>query len=46
VLDLQDHGSRAELVKSLVDAGIGVDTVMLRRRLEDAFLGLVEEWRS
>ncbi len=42
----QDHGSRAELVKALVDAGIGVDTVMLRRRLEDAFLGLVEEWRS
>jgi ABC-2 type transport system ATP-binding protein len=46
VLDLQDHGSRSELVKALVDAGIGVDTVMLRRRLEDAFLGLVEEWRS
>jgi hypothetical protein len=30
----------------LVDAGIGVETVMLRRRLEDAFLGLVEDWRG
>ena len=46
VLELEDHGSRAALVKALVDAGIGVDTVMLRRRLEDAFLGLVEDWRS
>jgi ABC-2 type transport system ATP-binding protein len=46
VLELQDHGSRAAIVKRLVEAGVGVDTVMLRRRLEDAFLGLVEEWRS
>ncbi len=46
VIELQDHGSRSELVKRLVEAGIGVDTVMLRRRLEDAFLGLVEEWRA
>ncbi len=35
-------GSRAELVAALVHAGIGVETVMSRRRLEDAFLGLVE----
>jgi ABC-2 type transport system ATP-binding protein len=46
VVEMRDHGSRAEMVKHLVDAGIGVETVMLRRRLEDAFLGLVEEWRS
>jgi ABC-2 type transport system ATP-binding protein len=46
VVELDDHGSRAELVQRLVEAGIGVDTVMLRRRLEDAFLGLVEDWRG
>jgi len=46
VLELHDHGSRSEIVKRLVDSGVGVETVMLRRRLEDAFLGLVEEWRS
>jgi ABC-2 type transport system ATP-binding protein len=45
-VELRDHGSRAEMVKALVDAGIGVDTVMLRRRLEDAFLGLVEAERA
>ena len=45
VVDLHDHGTRSELVAALVDAGIGVETVMLRRRLEDAFLGLVEAWR-
>jgi ABC-2 type transport system ATP-binding protein len=35
-------GPRAELVAALVHAGVGVETVSLRRRLEDAFLGLVE----
>lgn len=46
VMDLDDHGSRSAIVKRLVDAGIGVETIMLRRRLEDAFLGLVEDWRA
>jgi ABC-2 type transport system ATP-binding protein len=35
-------GTRADLVAALVRAGVGVETVMSRRRLEDAFLGLVE----
>ena len=34
---------RSELVKALVDAGVGVDTVTARHRLEDAFLGMVGE---
>ena len=34
--------ARAEVVAALVHAGIGVETVMTRRRLEDAFFGLVE----
>jgi ABC-2 type transport system ATP-binding protein len=37
-----DGGSRADLVAALVRAGVGVETVMLRRRLEDAFLGMME----
>jgi ABC-2 type transport system ATP-binding protein len=45
-VDMRDHGSRAEMVKALVDAGVGVETVTLRRRLEDAFLGLVEAERA
>ena len=38
-----EHGSvpRHDLVASLVGAGIGVDTVVARRRLEDAFLSLL-----
>jgi ABC-2 type transport system ATP-binding protein len=32
---------RAEVVAALVNAGVGVDRVMPRRRLEDAFLALV-----
>jgi len=32
---------RTEVVASLVRAGIGVDRVVPRRRLEDAFLALV-----
>jgi ABC-2 type transport system ATP-binding protein len=37
-----DGGSRAELVAALVRAEIGVETVTARRRLEEAFLGMVE----
>jgi ABC-2 type transport system ATP-binding protein len=37
---------RADLVKALVDAGVGVETVTARHQLEDAFLGLVEAERS
>ncbi|MEU4559857.1 alpha/beta fold hydrolase [Actinoplanes sp. NPDC023936] len=33
--------ARSELVASLVEAGIGVDRLVPRRRLEDAFLALV-----
>jgi ABC-2 type transport system ATP-binding protein len=45
-VDLRDHTARTELVAALVHAGIGVQTVMLRRRLEDAFLGMVESERA
>jgi len=38
-----DTAKRADLVAALVGAGIGVETVTARRRLEDAFLGLVGE---
>ena len=37
-----DGIARATLVAALVHAGIGVETVTARRRLEEAFLGLVE----
>ena len=37
-----DGGRRSELVAALVGAGVAVETVTARRRLEDAFLGLVE----
>jgi ABC-2 type transport system ATP-binding protein len=37
-----DDGRRSDLVAALVNAGIAVETVTARRRLEDAFLGLVE----
>ena len=40
VVDL-DEVSRAEAVAALVRAGVGVDRVAPRRRLEDAFLALV-----
>ncbi|MEO8457903.1 MAG: ABC transporter ATP-binding protein [Chloroflexota bacterium] len=33
---------RQEVVAALVNAGVGVRTVMPRRRLEDAFIGIVE----
>jgi ABC-2 type transport system ATP-binding protein len=34
---------RSDVVAALVHAGIAVDTVMPRRRLEDAYLSIVEE---
>lgn len=37
-----DGGPRSDLVAALVQAGVAVETVTSRRRLEDAFLGLVE----
>jgi ABC-2 type transport system ATP-binding protein len=37
-----DGGNRSELVAALVHAGVAVETVTARRRLEEAFLGLVE----
>jgi ABC-2 type transport system ATP-binding protein len=36
-----DGVPRAEVVAALVHAGVGVDRVVPRRRLEDAFLALV-----
>jgi ABC-2 type transport system ATP-binding protein len=33
--------ARSQVVASLVEAGIGVDRLVPRRRLEDAFLALV-----
>jgi ABC-2 type transport system ATP-binding protein len=42
VADL-DGTPRAEAVAALVRAGVGVDRVVPRRRLEDAFLALVRE---
>jgi ABC-2 type transport system ATP-binding protein len=38
-----DGASRAEVVRELVRAGVRVETVTSRRRLEDAFLGVLEE---
>jgi ABC-2 type transport system ATP-binding protein len=40
VVDLNGT-SRADAVAALVRAGVGVDRVVPRRRLEDAFLSLV-----
>jgi len=37
-----EGGRRSELVAALVQAGVAVETVTARRRLEEAFLGLVE----
>jgi ABC-2 type transport system ATP-binding protein len=42
VVDLGDTG-RARALTALVGAGIGVDQLSPRRRLEDAFLSLVGE---
>jgi ABC-2 type transport system ATP-binding protein len=41
-----DGRPRAAVVEALVQAGIGVDRVVPRRRLEDAFLALVREGAS
>ncbi len=38
-----DGVKRSEVVAALVHAGVGVETVTTRHRLEDAFLGLVGE---
>ncbi|HEY8218129.1 MAG TPA: ABC transporter ATP-binding protein [Acidimicrobiia bacterium] len=38
-----DGVARSEIVAALVHGGVGVQTVTARRRLEDAFLGLVGE---
>jgi len=38
-----DGLDRAQVVAALVHAGVGVETVMQRHRLEDAFVGLVGE---
>jgi ABC-2 type transport system ATP-binding protein len=38
-----DGVSRSEVVAALVHGGVGVQTVTARRRLEDAFIGLVGE---
>ncbi len=38
-----DGVQRAHVVAALVQAGVGVETVMQRHRLEDAFVGLVGE---
>ena len=38
-------GRRSDVVAALVGAGVGVETITARRRLEDAFVGLVAESR-
>jgi ABC-type multidrug transport system ATPase subunit len=38
-----DGVERGDVVRSLVQAGVRVDTVMQRHRLEDVFVGLVGE---
>jgi ABC-2 type transport system ATP-binding protein len=40
-----DGMTRAEVTAALVGAGVGVETITARRRLEDAFLGLLEHDR-
>ena len=37
-----DGVTRAELVRALVEQGVGIDTITSRHRLEDAFLGLID----
>jgi hypothetical protein len=36
-----DGATRSQLVTALVQAGVAVETVMQRHRLEDVFVGLV-----
>jgi ABC-2 type transport system ATP-binding protein len=38
-----DGAERSALARALVQAGIGVETITARHRLEDAFIGLLEE---
>ncbi len=45
IVDLDGH-PRTDVVNQLVGAGIGVERVIPRRRLEDAFISLVEGERS
>ncbi|MDQ4037619.1 MAG: alpha/beta fold hydrolase [Actinomycetota bacterium] len=45
IVDLDGY-PRGKVVSRLVSAGIGVERVVPRRRLEDAFISLVEEDRS
>ncbi len=45
IVDLDGY-PRGEVVSRLVSAGIGVERVIPRRRLEDAFISLVEEDRT
>ena len=40
-----DGARRSDVVAALVHAGIAVDTVQSRHRLEDAFLGMLAEER-
>jgi ABC-2 type transport system ATP-binding protein len=42
-VDLEGDTKRSDVVAALVHAGIAVDTVQSRHRLEDAFLGLLGE---
>jgi ABC-2 type transport system ATP-binding protein len=42
-LDLEGSASRAQIVAALVKAGVGVETMMQRHRLEDVFVNLVGE---
>ena len=43
-ISLQLNGTeRKQIVAALVHGGIGVETVEARHRLEDAFIGIVEE---
>jgi ABC-2 type transport system ATP-binding protein len=38
--------ARKDVVAALVHAGVGIETVATRRRLEEAFLGMMEEEES
>ncbi len=38
-----DGAARKDLARALVNAGVGVETITARHRLEDAFIGLLEE---
>ena len=43
-ISLQLNGTeRKQIVAALVNGGVGVETVEARHRLEDAFIGIVEE---